>query len=164
MNIWLRIRQLSLGQLLKLSFLFLSRPLLILPTLRATKRAMQICDERFGTAHHLSNQANAFRHALWNVLICQNTLKRTKNKQKSVFWTQKVGELYEKVTQNEPLDEAMDLHNNTIGRLFFLNNMNKNEAEIIRLLTIMTENGIKVSDVSEMKQWQHKLVYIEETS
>ena len=50
-------------------------------------------------------------------------MKYAKNKQKSVFWAQKVGDLYEKVTQNEILDQEMDLHNNTTGRILFLNHL-----------------------------------------
>ena len=84
----------------------------------------------FGSRHHKSNKANAFRHALWNVLICQKTLKKTNNREKSVIWTKKVTDLYEKVTQNEFLDQLMDLHNNEIGRTLFLDLFDKNEATI----------------------------------
>ena len=123
---------------------------------------MQICDERFGNSHHASNKANAFRHVLWNVLICKNALKVTKNKQKSVFWAQKVGDLYEKVTQNDSRDEAMDLHNNAVGRISFLNLIDKNQEEIIDSLSIKMNNGQKVSTISEMTKWGNELVYLEE--
>ncbi len=123
---------------------------------------MQICDELYGKTHHKSNKANAFRHALWNVLICRNALSVTKNKQKSVFWAQKVGDLYEKVTQNEQLDEAMDLHNNTVGRISFLNLLDKNQEEIIDALTLKMKGGKKVNTIQEMKSWQNELVYLEE--
>jgi CelD/BcsL family acetyltransferase involved in cellulose biosynthesis len=123
---------------------------------------MHICDAHFGNTHHKSNQANAFRHALWNVLICQKTMKCAKNKQKSVFWTQKVGDLYEKVTQNELLDEAMDLHNNTIGRIFFLNHIDKNEEEMIHLLQKMAKKAQKVAEIEEINYFKNALVFLEE--
>ena len=162
MKIWQRIRQLSVGQLFKLSVLFLKHPLLILPTLKATKQTFVICDQLYGKAHHKSNAANAFRHALWNMLICLNSLKRTKNKQKSVFWAQKVTDLYEKVTKNNPLDEAMDLHNNAIGRMGFLNNLNKTQTEIVSFFQEMAKNAKKVSNTEEMKKHLRQFFYISE--
>ncbi|GEQ84786.1 hypothetical protein ULMS_02940 [Patiriisocius marinistellae] len=162
MNIWKRVTQLSIGQLFKLSLLFLSHPFLILPTLRATKKTMQLCDERFDKSHHKSNQANAFRHALWNILICKNALKVTKNKQKSVFWAQKVGDLYEKVTQNEKMDKAMDLHNNSVGRILFLNLLEKNEEEILSFLAFKTQSSQKANTIADMAKYRNELVYIED--
>ena len=70
-------------------------------------------------------------------------MKYAKNKQKSVFWAQKVADLYEKVTQNEILDQEMDLHNNTIGRIFFLNHLEQKEAKIIDLLQKMSQKAQK---------------------
>lgn len=95
---------------------------------------MKICDELYGNSHHKSNKANAFRHALWSVLICRNSYKITKNKQKSVFWAQRVTDLYEKVTQNGIEDQVMDIHNNAVGRICFLNFLESDEKEIIAFL------------------------------
>lgn len=39
---------------------------------------MVICDDLFDRSHHKSNKANAFRHALWNILICQKNQKQRK--------------------------------------------------------------------------------------
>ncbi|WP_203294939.1 DUF6973 domain-containing protein [Luteirhabdus pelagi] len=160
MNLWARIRSLSIGQLWQLSVLFLKHPLYIFPTLRATKRTFEICQNLYGDTHHKSNRANSFRHALWNILICQKTFKISKNEQKAVVFTQKVTDLYEKVTQNEVLDEAMDLHNNEIGRRQFLKNFTQNEAETVDLLKKMAKNAQKVSTVTEMKKFRDKLVFI----
>ena len=127
MNIWWRIRRLKIGQLIQLSILFLSEPFLIRPTLQASKRTMAICDDLFGRSHHRSNEANAFRHALWNILICQKTLKKTKNEEKSIIWTQKVTNLYEKVTDNSNIEKEMDLHNNGVGLNLFSSVIDKRE-------------------------------------
>lgn len=160
MNIWLRIKRLSLSQLTQLGFLFLKNPLLIWPTFQATKRTMVLCDGLFGTSHHKSNQANTFRHALWNILICKNVLKRTKSNEKSVIWAQKVTHLYEKVTQNALLDEKMDLHNNDVGRILFLKVFDKNEAEIIQILQKEIETAIKIEKTEDFELAENKLVYI----
>ena len=162
MKIWTRIRRLSISQLWKFSILFLKHPLLVFPTLSATKRTFEICNIHFGNTHHRSNPANAFRHALWNVLICEKSLKWTRNKQKSVFWAQKVGDLYEKVTQNTSMEEAMDLHNNAVGRICFLNLLGKNEAEIIHYMSIKIKSAQKVSKIEEMKSYRIEMVFIED--
>lgn len=69
MNVLKRIRQLSLKQLWHLSGVFIKQPFLIFPTLNATKKTMQISSELYGRKHHKNGPANAFRHALWNILI-----------------------------------------------------------------------------------------------
>jgi hypothetical protein len=148
MNLWARIKQLHLGQLTKLSLLFLSRPLYIIPTISATKKTLLICDTLYKHTHHKSNKANAFRHALWNVLICRKVMKYAQNKQKSVFWAQKVSDLYEKVTQNEILDQEMDLHNNTTGRILFLNHLG--------------QKAQKTKKIEQMRQHKNELVYLTE--
>jgi len=161
-NLWNRIRQLSLGQLWKLSVLFLKHPFLIFPTLSATKETFVVCNELYGTSHHKSNAANAFRHALWNALVCKRTLKVTKDKQKSVFWAQKVTQLYENVTQNDALDEAMDLHNNALGRIGFLNNLNKSEAEMVSFFQERAEGAKQVNGIEQLNNFKKDLVYISE--
>lgn len=160
MKIWKRIQQLSIGQLWELFVFFLKTPLLLIPAIKATKRTFVICNERYGTNHNKSNKGNAFRHALWNVLICKRVLKITKNKQKSVFWTQKFTELYEKVTQNQPLDTAMDLHNNAIGRMCFFNLIDKDETNSITSIHQATKNAQKVNTIEEMKNYSNQLVYL----
>ncbi|MEM7086688.1 MAG: hypothetical protein AAF489_10930 [Bacteroidota bacterium] len=162
MNIWKRIKQLSIGQLFKLGFVFAKRPLLIGPTLRATKRTMHICYTLYGGAHHKNGKANAFRHALWNILICQNCQKKTKNDKKSIIWTEKITILYEKVTKNEILDQHMDLHNNELGIKWFRANLFANEAEIISFIQKKLENAQKVAKIEEIENLENTLIYISE--
>lgn len=161
MNIWGRIRRLKIGQLLQLSLLFLREPLLIRPTLQASKRTMAICDDLFGNTHHRSNKANAFRHALWNILICQKTLKTTKNLEKSIIWTQKVTNLYEKVTDNSNIEKEMDLHNNDFGLNLFSSIIDKNETEIIEILQKLMKNSQKVDKMENFSLFKNSLVHIE---
>ncbi|MBL4662570.1 MAG: hypothetical protein JKY22_03200 [Flavobacteriaceae bacterium] len=162
MNIWKRIKQLSLGQLFRLTVVFVQRPLLIMPTIRATKRTMHICDTMYGRTHHKNGKANAFRHALWNILICQNSLKRTKNVQKSVFWAEKITLLYEKVTKNDILDQQMDLHNNKLGRQWFKENMFENEAKTIDFIQKCLRKSKKITKIEEIESFENTLIYISE--
>ena len=152
MTIWARIRRLKIGQLIPFSLLFLNQPFLIRPTLRATKRTMVICDKLFGQAHHRSNKANAFRHALWNVLICHKTLKTTKNIEKSIVWAKKVTNLSEKV---------MDVHNNNVGLDLFLSVFGENEEEIVVLLQKMMKKSEKVTNLEDFARHGHALVHLE---
>jgi hypothetical protein len=161
-NYWKRIQQLNLKQLFQLIVLFASQPLLIRPTFIASKRTMSVCDELFGKSHHKNNRANAFRHALWNILICQNTLKWTKNVEKSIVWAQKVTFLYEKVTKNKDLERFMDLHNNAVGRNQFLVIFDKKEDKIIQLLQNLMENAHKLMKIDQKPILQTQLIYIED--
>lgn len=139
----------------------MSEPFLIRPTLQASTRTMAICDEIFGNTHHLSNKANAFRHALWSVLICQKTLKKTKNEEKSIIWAKKVTDLYEKVTDNTKIEKEMDLHNNGLGLILFSSNIGKNEADIIKLLREMMKKSQKVTNLEDFVIFKKTLVHIE---
>ncbi|WP_100802637.1 hypothetical protein [Ulvibacter sp. MAR_2010_11] len=140
----------------------MSRPLLILPTLRATKETMKICDERFGMAHHKNNRANAFRHALWNYTICEKTLKFVKTDEKALIWAEKVTKLYEKVTKNDVLAQAMDLHNNEIGRMLFLNEKTSKIDDFLSFLTEMMKKAVKIIKIEETNMYTKQLVYISE--
>lgn len=160
MNIWKRIRSLSIPQFYKLSLLFLQHPFLILPTLKATKLTFTLSNDLYGNNHGKSNKGNAFRHALWNALICKKTQQQTKNKQKSVFWAQKVTDLYEKLTQNSPIDEHMDLQNNAVGRLYFLNHIDKKESEMVEFIYNKSKVAEKISTLEDIKGNPSNMVYI----
>lgn len=140
--------------------LFAKHPRLIIPTVNATKETFLICNELYKNRHGKSNKGNAFRHALWNVLIAKNSLKNTKNKQKSVDWAQKVTDLYEKVTQNSILDEQMDLHNNAIGRNLFLMFSKKSKTEIIDIIYKKSTRAIKIQSVQELENLTQDMVYL----
>tara|TARA_R110000772_G_scaffold51843_10_gene118983 strand:+ start:117 stop:485 length:369 start_codon:yes stop_codon:yes gene_type:complete len=122
---------------------------------------MVLCDELFGQVHHKSNKENAFRHALWNNLICHKTLKKTQNKDKSIIWTEKVTSLYEKVTDNGKMEKAMDLHNNKVGLNLFSRVFDKKEGEIISILQNMMEKSQKASNFDDFIKFNEVLVYLE---
>lgn len=163
MDLWRRIRQMSVPQLFRFGLLFVTNPFLIAPTLRASRRTISICDRIYGKKlHHGNGRSNAFRHALWNFEICSNSTKWYKNAEKSVIWTEKVTKLYEKVTKNELLDEAMDLHNNRIGRELFLIHFSDKTAKIEQILLKMTKKAVKIGQIKDIEMVSGQMVYISE--
>ena len=162
MNILKRIQQLSVPQLFQLTAAFMKKPLYLIPTLQATKETMKVCNSLFGKSHHKSNKANAFRHALWNFLIAEETMKISKNESKAVAWTLKITNLYEIVTQNDILDQEMDLHNNEIGRRVFLKQNSSKREEIVSFLQKMSQNAKKITNIDEIEDHKDRLVYISE--
>jgi hypothetical protein len=160
MNIWRRIWKMNGVQLFRFGILFLKNPLLISPTIRASKTTMKVCDELFGKLHHTNRKENAFRHALWNLEICQYCQKKLKNEQKTVNWAQKVTNLYEKVTQNDTLAQEMDLHNNAIGRKLFLSHFSQKTDKMIDFLLEMMQNAVKITQIDEINTNEDELVYI----
>ncbi len=135
-------------------------PLLLYPTLKATRRSMAICDLHYGDAHHKNGKANAFRHALWNILICDTTFRVTKSKKKSIDWAKRITDLHEKLAPNKPVATAMDLHNNEIGRKYFLTTNIISENEVISFLKEETRKAKKISDVKTILNHKNDLVYL----
>jgi hypothetical protein len=153
----------SIPQLFRFGLLFVTNPFLIAPTIRASRHTVKICDARFGkTVHHGNGKANAFRHALWNFEICRFCKKWLRNDEKSSNWAKKVTDLYEKVTKNKPLDVAMDLHNNKIGREQFLGGFSEKIAENVEKLLKLSENAVKIGRIEEISAVEDQLVYISE--
>jgi len=122
---------------------------------------MEICDKLFGKAHHKNNKSNAFRHALWNILICKNAFQVSENSGKAILWAEEITSLHEKLMPNEALEEAMDFYNNELGRIYFKQLENASEEEIVSFLKSKMEEAVKVSKVDEIQNFSDKLVYIE---
>ncbi|MEW7289352.1 DUF6973 domain-containing protein [Aquimarina sp. 2304DJ70-9] len=162
MRVWSVLRRLSLRELLQLTGVMLQNPLFIIPTLKATKQTIRICNVIYEHTHHKHGKANAFRHALWNVLICQKTYYFTKNVEKSIIWSQKVTDLHEKLAPNEPLEKAMDLHNNKMGRSCFTTLKSSSEEEIITFLKKGVQKAKKVTEIKDIWDHQNNLVYLSE--
>lgn len=154
-----RIRNLDFKQFLKLSAVLITRPLFVLPTLKATSQTVKICNRLFGADHNKNNRENAFRHALWNYLICKKCMKFSNNKEKVIGWSKKITDLHEKLFPNFELAEAMDLHNNEIGRRLF-KDRNKT-VNFIWLLQEMMNTSVKIKNLQELQEANVNLVYLE---
>ncbi len=162
MNIRGFVKQLNFWQLFRLAGILIQNPLFIYPTLQATKKTLAICDALYKKEHHRNGKANAFRHALWNMLICLTIFKRTNNKEKSINWAKKITDLHEKLAPNSAIEKEMDLHNNKIGRQYFLNLNTTSEEEIVAFLKQNTQKAKKITDIKEISNPKNNLVFLEE--
>lgn len=122
---------------------------------------MAIAQREYGSKHHLSNKANAFRHALWVILIIKKCLKWQNNEQNAKLWAKKFTDWHEDFSPNAALERAMDLHNNEVGIFYFEEVKDKSEAEIISFLKQKAFEAIKISAVEEIKKHKKLLVYID---
>lgn len=163
MTIWNRIKQLSVKQFFILLKVFIMRPLYIIPTHKATIETLLICDNLFGTKHRNHGKENAFRHALWNIIIAKNCYTSKGGVTNVIEWAEKITSIHEKMAPNKPLETAMDLHNNKVGLTLFEEEKlyEKPLSEIKKILLKEMEFGIKVNSIEEMKQHTDKMVYLE---
>jgi len=159
--LWQIFKKLDLKQLFGLFWMFLKNPQYALPTIFATKRCMDIAYEQYGSKHHLGNPANAFRHALWVILIIKKCLKWQNNEQKAKTWAKKFTDWHEDFSPNEALEHAMDLHNNHVGILYFEEVKDKNVAEIVSFLKQKALEAVKISTIEEVENLEKTLVYID---
>ena len=161
MNIWKRIWQLNLTQLFQLIGVLILKPLYVFPTLKATRQTLKICDSLYGKEHYKNTAANAFRHALWNILICKKVFQIQKKEEKALDWVKKITDLHEKLVPNKTLETAMDLHNNKVGRIIFKENPTFSEEKFIGVLQGKVKSAKKIKSISELKGLNEELVFIE---
>ncbi|MGB3773867.1 MAG: hypothetical protein WA951_01300 [Leeuwenhoekiella sp.] len=154
------LRSADFKQLPGLFWLALSHPLFIVPTLKASRKTMLIAQREYGDAHKGNTKANAFRHALWNVLIAKDCLQWRDNFEDVLIWTEKITAKHEKLAPNKLLPRAMDLHNNKIGLDHCKELVNKEETEIVEFLKKMAKKAQKIEQVAEIKNAAQNLVYI----
>ena len=154
-----RIATLRFRELVILCVIFLKRPLFLLPTYKATNKAVEICNRLYGRLHHEDNRTNAFRHALWNYLICRYCLKIAGSREKSISWSKQITDLHERLSPNEGLARRMDLHNNRIGREMFLQ-FSGSEEKAISILQQKTKEAVQVTIPAEIEEERENLVFI----
>lgn len=75
-------------------------------------------------------------------------------------WSKKITDLHERLSPNEELAMMMDLHNNRIGREFFLSSL-KEEKNAVQIIQQMTREAVKVTSLEEIEKEKNKLVFIE---
>lgn len=162
MNIWSVIKRISLKEIGRLLKIGLSHPLYIIPTYKATHKTLRICHRLYPKTQHAHGVENAFRHALWNMLLCQYIFEVNNTIHKSLEWTKKITDLHEELAPNNELEKAMDLHNNKVGRNIFGELLEEEENQIIVFLQEKMKTAHKISDVSQLKEVENELIYISE--
>ncbi|MCG2417603.1 hypothetical protein K8089_01115 [Aequorivita sp. F47161] len=158
--LWRIFKKLDFMQLFGLFWLFLKNPVYALPTIFATKRCMNIAYREYGSKHHLSNKANAFRHALWVVLIIKRCLKWRDNEEKVKTWAKAFTDWHEDFSPNEALERTMDLHNNAVGVILFEKIKDKSEAEIVSFLKRKASEAVQIKTVNDVENIETDLIYI----
>jgi hypothetical protein len=164
MSVISSLRKVSPGNLIKLVGLVLSRPLFAFPTLKATRECIAICDQYFGRKHMENGPANAFRHALWNILIARKCSRWTSNIDELLSWAERVTDWHEDTFPNPVSARIMDLHNNRIGRDIFRHNPGLELQEYIDLLLSMKGQAIHLTQLYIPETCTDCMVYLKETS
>ncbi|NNJ89389.1 MAG: hypothetical protein HKP53_08295 [Eudoraea sp.] len=131
------------------------------PTYKATKQAVKYSDSFFGTKHHKNTPANAFRHAIWNWLIAKECMQLKSDGDKVMNWTQKITSMHEKILPGDTLSNAMDLHNNAVGRMvYFEEKVYELEKGLARLRKL-TQESKKISTADDLKRYsKSQLVHL----
>jgi hypothetical protein len=162
MTIWRVLKQFNYKQLWQLFVLALKYPIYIYPTLKATVKSFQISKGEFPKTHGKKGKGNAFRHALWNLLICNECLKWRKDKSRVVAWAKIITDKHEELSPNNVLDKVMDLHNNEVGRGLFQEFQLKNINKTIEKLKIKLNSSKKIEDPNDVNNFSGDLIYIKE--
>jgi hypothetical protein len=159
-NLFAILKRVDFKNILKVLGIGLSRPHFIWPTLKATKDCIAISTKNYGKLHHKNGPANAFRHAFWNYLIAKRCFKWQENEEVVLAWAKKVTDWHEASFPNNKLPEAMDLHNNEVGRFIFEQNREKSEQKVIALIKQMTLESTKIDENSTLSDHKNRMVHI----
>lgn len=151
-ELWGVIKRAKPRQLGRLILLCLSHLRFIWPTYKATNKTIAFANTHFGVSHRRNTPANAFRHALWNWLIAEGCYKRVKDVDEVLLWTEKITAMHEKILPGNTVSNAMDLHNNAVGRALFKSNFGSDIQSGVSLFLNLTERSVKVNSLEEINQ------------
>lgn len=156
------IRSMDFRQLWSLFWLSIRHLRFVLPTIRGTRRTVAICTKLYENKHHLNGPENAFRHALWNVIIVKRSLGKNLPLDRSLAWAKTITDWHEDFSPNEPLARAMDLHNNRIGRDLIAKFPEESVDALVEKLVKMVPLSRKHTQIHQLKEDKGVLVHIEE--
>ncbi|MBL4604770.1 MAG: hypothetical protein JKY02_03655 [Flavobacteriaceae bacterium] len=161
MSFWKIVKGLRFGQITSLLSLFFKHPFFMFSTIRATLSVMKIAQNEFPNIHGELNKANAFRHALWNVLIAKECAKFSKNIESVIRWTEQITDWHEEFSPNEELPKFMDLHNNRVGREIYMEMNTKSKIEFIAYLKEQLNCAVQITSMHDVEKDSTHLVYLE---
>ena len=154
------LKRVSFKNILKVIFVGVRRPLLVIPTIKATRECISISTKSYGKLHHKNGPANAFRHALWNYLIAKRCSKWTKEDASAIKWAQQITDWHENAFPNNQLARKMDFHNNEVGRMIFKEHSSKSVDEVVQIIQQMTRTSAHINETSDLSQYKNQLVHI----
>ncbi|WP_439130468.1 DUF6973 domain-containing protein [Polaribacter sp.] len=146
------IKNLNYKQICALFVWFFKHPFFMLATVKATIITLRVAQKEFPNIHGLHNKANAFRHAIWNIFIAKECAKFSDDLDKVLRWTKQITDWHEEFSPNEEMAKLMDLHNNKIGRKYFLKLKDKSKSEIVDALCLKLENAKKINLKSTLEK------------
>lgn len=162
MSFWNIFKSLKYRQIHRLLIWFLQHPLFMFATLKATFLTMRIAQNEFPDIHGEHNKANAFRHALWNLLIANKSRKFSFSLDAVLDWTKEITDWHEEFSPNKEMAKLMDLHNNAIGRKLYNSWQEQPLSNYITLLKIELAKAVVVTQKSELKNFKDILIYLRE--
>ncbi len=154
------IKGLNYKQIISLLGKFFKHPFFMIATFNATLKTFSISQKEFPNIHGKHNKANAFRHALWNVLISKKCFRFSSKTELILQWTKDITDWHEEFSPNEEIAKRMDLHNNEFGRDFFKNNPSLLTDQIVSELKKHLETAVLVKNLEELIDTS-KMVYLE---
>ena len=161
MRFWNIIKGLEFRQVTSLFVWFVKHPLFMLATIRATFLTMKIAQSEYPYIHGEHNKANAFRHALWNLLIANSSMKFSSEIDVVINWSKKITDWHEKFSPNKIMAKKMDLHNNEFGRKKFKEWQSRPRSEFVSLLKSEIFKAVLVRKESDFETIDDRLVYLE---
>ena len=161
MSKWKIIKSLNFKQVIVLLGWFLKHPIFMYATFRATVKTLRIAQKRFSNIHNFDNKANAFRHALWNILIAKQCLKFSSDTEQVLTWTKQITDWHEEFSPNEILAKKMDLKNNQLGRKWFATVKNESILKIEEYLIEKLDSAVKINMDSSLDKIDN-LVFLED--
>jgi len=153
------LKSLDFRQITSLLVWFLKHPFFMSATVLATYQTFRISQNYFPNIHWKHNKANAFRHALWNVLIAKKSSVFSNNKEKILDWTKTITDWHEDFSPNSELAKLMDLHNNKVGRDFYLKIGDKIVSEITTIMVNESDIAYQIKSVDDISD-TNKMVYL----
>ncbi|PQJ82394.1 DUF6973 domain-containing protein [Polaribacter glomeratus] len=161
MSFWNIIKSLDFKQIWVLFLWFLKHPLFMFATVKATFFTMRIAQREFPYIHGKHNKANAFRHALWNLSIANQSKNFSTDLDSILNWTKKITDWHEQFSPNKEMPRLMDLHNNAFGRKKFIEWQQHLPNEFVNMLKYELSKAILVKQKSDFKNYENQLVYLE---
>lgn len=163
---------------------FVWHPALASPIKKATEKANSLTESNYPESGKWRDKADAFRHAIWNVLICKyigedkneisDCTKRAEDfTTKHETGAEKPGTMTD---EDWELDKNMDLHNNAQGRKYFESVAwivkvgwfkvkrvrAPSEDEIVTGIKDKLNTARKISTSSDTSKYPNNLVYIKD--
>lgn len=144
----------------------------ILGTKKATEQATSYQQNKFPTMSGYNTYSDAFRHSLWNALICIHV---GGTKTARLNWAEKFTTLHETSSDSydiNSLETNMDLHNNEIGRSWYDKNSTQtnnwifysvtspSEEQAVNAMYTLAKNSVYSTSLVTIKNSLNKLVHI----